>query len=105
MNGETVPFFISECTSDFSNLLTQNEILKSSLDQLANEKAGLVHQLRMTQDQLAKEKAGLVHQLRAAQDQLAMRDQQESQAAANFKVGWSTLGSSFTVIYRNLEFI
>ena len=87
MNGETVPFFISECTSDFSNLLTQNEILKSSLDQLANEKAGLVHQLR------------------AAQDQLAMRDQQESQAAANFKVGWSTLGSSFTVIYRNLEFI
>ncbi len=48
--------------------MTENEILKSSLDQLASEKASLAHQLTV------------------AQDQLAIRSQEESQIAASFQV-------------------
>ena len=59
---------LSEASSEFTNLFTENQILKSSLDQLASEKSGLVHQLKV------------------AQDQLAIRAQEESQAAASFQV-------------------
>jgi dynactin complex subunit len=58
----------AEASSEFTSLLTENEILKASLDQLASEKASLTNQLR------------------AAQDQTAIRVQEESQAAANFQV-------------------
>jgi hypothetical protein len=55
--------------------LTENEILKSSLDQLASEKASLAHQLTV------------------AQDQLAIKSQEENQIAASFQV--SLMCSSF----------
>lgn len=61
-------FVLIEASSEFTNLLTENEILKASLDQLAVEKASLAAQLR------------------AAQDQAAIRAQVESQAAASFKL-------------------
>ena len=64
----------AEASSEFTNLLTENEILKASLDQLANEKVSLIGQLR------------------GAQDQAAIRAQEESQAVASFQVssfGWN----------------
>ena len=61
-------------SSEFTNLLTENEILKASLDQLANEKVSLVGQLR------------------GAQDQAAIRAQEESQAVASFQVSYLSFG-------------